>query len=150
MQLSRATKNQIALQGYYFVVASRERVPLERIIDNYSHVEGRRLLSCRYAGCSVVLERPSTLRLLSHWNTHEQLSSTEPSISNVEYEVEAIIDHVVREGQNMYLVRWKGFNSEEDTWEPETNLNCPSLIQAYHTILQHRGKFLILNKQFSK
>ncbi|XP_058451391.1 heterochromatin protein 1-like [Malaya genurostris] len=47
-----------------------------------------------------------------------------------EYEVEKIIDvHFKRDGTREYLVRWKGFTSKDDTWEPADNLNCPHLIE---------------------
>lgn len=47
-----------------------------------------------------------------------------------EYEVEKIIDvHFKRDGKREYLVRWKGFSSKDDTWEPADNVNCPHLIE---------------------
>ena len=30
-----------------------------------------------------------------------------------------------------FLVRWKGCPPEEDTWEPEENLNCEELIEKF-------------------
>lgn len=54
-----------------------------------------------------------------------------------EYEVEKIIDvHSGKQGKKEYLVRWKGFTSKDDTWEPEEHLTCPDLIQAFNNKLE--------------
>ena len=39
-----------------------------------------------------------------------------------EYEVEAILTHRQFRGKYQYLVKWKGYDSSENTWEPENNL----------------------------
>jgi histone-lysine N-methyltransferase SUV39H len=52
--------------------------------------------------------------------------------SEPEYEVERILDH--RKGQNgvHYLVKWKGWPKESNTWEPEENLtNCTQVLRNY-------------------
>ena len=50
-----------------------------------------------------------------------------------EYEVERIVDKRVVDGVTEYLVKWKGWESEEDrTWEPEENLRgSEKLIKKY-------------------
>lgn len=35
-------------------------------------------------------------------------------------------------GVRHYLIKWKGYNDDGNTWEPETTLNCPDLIDEYH------------------
>ncbi|XP_053971209.1 chromobox protein homolog 1-like isoform X2 [Hylaeus anthracinus] len=49
-----------------------------------------------------------------------------------EFEVEKIIEvHFKKNKTREFLIRWKGFSSADDTWEPEENLNCPELIEKF-------------------
>lgn len=42
--------------------------------------------------------------------------------SHEEYKVETIVDSQLCRGRLEYLVHWKGFTVEHDSWKPETNL----------------------------
>uniref|UniRef100_A0A3B5R7E2 Chromodomain Y-linked 1 n=1 Tax=Xiphophorus maculatus TaxID=8083 RepID=A0A3B5R7E2_XIPMA len=50
------------------------------------------------------------------------------------YEVERIVDRRrSRKGRVEYLVRWRGYSSESDTWEPETHLSaCMSYVHEFN------------------
>ncbi|KAH8386827.1 hypothetical protein KR093_002804 [Drosophila rubida] len=48
-----------------------------------------------------------------------------------EFEVEAIVGHKSKRGESFFLVRWKGYGKNDDSWEPEAELNCNDLIQEY-------------------
>src|SRR4051795_730229 len=49
---------------------------------------------------------------------------------NLEYEVERILDKRIRYNKLQYLVKWKGYNLKDATWEPNSFLgNAQDLIQ---------------------
>lgn len=48
------------------------------------------------------------------------------------YEVEAIVDHrYIGKRKKEYLIRWKGYEDTDNTWEPEKSLDCQELIDQY-------------------
>lgn len=51
--------------------------------------------------------------------------------TNHEYEVESILKHKDTKNGRKYLIRWKGYDSDDDTWESEANLNCPQILSRY-------------------
>ncbi|KAK6216141.1 reverse transcriptase domain protein [Colletotrichum tabaci] len=50
-----------------------------------------------------------------------------------EYEVERIIDHRNEDGHDEYLIKWKGYGHEDNSWEPIKNLqHSQALLTDYH------------------
>ncbi|XP_049574163.1 chromodomain Y-like protein 2 [Syngnathus scovelli] len=58
------------------------------------------------------------------------------------YEVEHIVDkRRNKKGKWEYLIRWKGYGSKEDTWEPEHHLlHCEEFIDRFNSIQLHQHK----------
>ncbi|XP_015429940.1 PREDICTED: chromobox protein homolog 1 [Dufourea novaeangliae] len=48
-----------------------------------------------------------------------------------EYEVQKIVGQRTIKGRRQFLVRWKGYDEDSDTWEQEKDLNCPELIEDF-------------------
>lgn len=72
------------------------------------------------------------------------MSSQNSSADEAEYEVDRIVDDRVEDNEKQYLIRWKGFTAEDDTWEPVTNLDCPEIIEGYE---ENKRKKKELKKQ---
>lgn len=55
------------------------------------------------------------------------------SAKSQEYEVEAVVDmKVLDDGTKIYLVKWKNYAEDQNTWEPIENLeNCRSALTQY-------------------
>ena len=53
-----------------------------------------------------------------------------------QYEVETILDSRLRGRGLQYLVHWKGYPHEDNTWEPRSRLleDCPDLLTDFHRI----------------
>ncbi|XP_037044139.1 uncharacterized protein LOC119080042 [Bradysia coprophila] len=58
-----------------------------------------------------------------------------------DWEVERIMEmSVKRDKTREFLVRWKGFRSAYDSWLPESDLNCPDLLEKFMNIKENRDE----------
>lgn len=66
---------------------------------------------------------------------------------NQEYEVLKIIDDKLENGKKLYRIRWKGWSSSDDTWEPKASLSCPEIIKAYESNKKDDTEYEVHEKQ---
>ena len=68
------------------------------------------------------LVRPNQLKFVSHFN---------PEFKENVWEVDKIVDHRGEGDNREYKVHWKGYSSDENTWEPVSNLFDAECINKY-------------------
>jgi hypothetical protein len=58
------------------------------------------------------------------------------------YEVEAVVGQRKKKGRKEYLIKWKGYASDQNTWEPIANLNKSAReeARAYRSQVSNKGK----------
>jgi hypothetical protein len=53
--------------------------------------------------------------------------------------------HILKNGQREFLIRWSGYTSKDDTWEPESNLVGKEILTKF---LQKVEKVMVCYPQF--
>lgn len=64
---------------------------------------------------------------------NEQECVEEKESEETGFDIEEILDHRKKGSTYSFLVRWKGYGPEGDTWEPKSNLQCKNckIVNSY-------------------
>lgn len=139
-----------------------QKVPFKEgdkvLVDLRDYQKTGRKLTARYAGPFKIVEKLSPVTFRLEWPSHLTAihpvfhaskllpyhDSTIPGQTNpppppinidgeLEYEVEKILSSRRYRRKLQFLVRWKGYGPQDDSWEPASNLaNSPELIKEYY------------------
>ncbi|KAG0376682.1 hypothetical protein BGX24_007379 [Mortierella sp. AD032] len=63
----------------------------------------------------------------------------EDEAEEVEFDVEEVVGHKYVKGKLHYHIKWKGYDSDENTWEDTDGVFCTDLIEAYWTRHKQAG-----------
>ena len=75
------------------------------------------------------------ISLLEPASPRAQLDKTTVLEDEEEYEVEKILDHRGEGPETEYLIKWKGCEDDENTWEPLSNLtSAQAKLAQYHRL----------------
>jgi hypothetical protein len=92
-------------------------------------------------GGSYILEDHEGKLLLHNFPPSALISlSTNPTFEQDSYEIDAILKHQETDDGMRYLVHWKNYSSEHDSWEPEENFDD---LGAIHEYWSRRGQAII-------
>lgn len=76
-------------------------------------------------------DKDEELQKLVTENTRMEEQFQETQRNQNIFEVEKIIQHKMHRGELLYLIRWKGYESDADDWLPEANLFCEEILHRY-------------------
>ena len=95
---------------------------------------------------STNLAGPVTYNVpISHMKLESSLKTGNLINSDDVYLVEEIVAHKGNTGNRKYLIKWKGYSSTENTWEPATNIFNEQLIMDYWNSSEKRTKAKVKN-----
>ncbi|KAM4056914.1 chromatin organization modifier domain-containing protein [Hirsutella rhossiliensis] len=99
---------------------SKSRKPFQKSTTNFRYQQ-----QCGYTDISYLIIGTST--------TKRQTTGKIEVDDDQEYEAEQILDTRKQGQQQEYLVKWKGYGPEENTWEPTKHLtHCGSLLRQFN------------------
>uniref|UniRef100_A0A1I8BG95 Chromo domain-containing protein n=1 Tax=Meloidogyne hapla TaxID=6305 RepID=A0A1I8BG95_MELHA len=104
----------------------RRRVPTNRFVEENSVKKKtlRRKSSARQSGASL-----------------KDMAGMEDSDADAEYKVESILERkVTKNGRERFLIKWKGFGPEWNSWEPRKGLAHLDIFKKYEEQLKKKEK----------
>lgn len=80
---------------------------------------------------SILVHENSIIRAKIEQLHRNSISSSKTISHEKQYEVESIVKHRRKNRLIQYLVRWKNYPPDEDTWQFESHLSCRKILNTY-------------------
>jgi hypothetical protein len=93
-------------------------------VDNtkaFVSTKGKEVVLTSYVGAPSSLEEEEV----------NEVSETEEQAPEESWVVERVMDYKLTKGAMQFLVRWKGFTADEDSWIPEGDMSCHHLVEEF-------------------
>lgn len=85
----------------------------------------------------IVIDIPDSQSQEESDSDNESGNQSSGTTPEEEFKVERIVKHRMRRGQIEYMIKWDGYSSSDNTWEPESNLtHSKDLLEEYHSTLK--------------
>lgn len=95
-------------------------------------VNGKLHYNIRWKGYSA---KDDTWEPKSKLSCPELISAYEAAkVEVVDYEVESVMGEKIENGARYFLIKWKGYNEEDNSWEPEDQVECVDLIEKFRDL----------------
>lgn len=100
-------------------------------LKNESDIKSQEIYELKMA-----LDRKETSHQMNIEEMNLKLLQCTPKNSNKkknnEFEVECLLNHKIHSnGEQMFFVKWKGFNNRHNSWVKRSNLSCEKMLQSY-------------------
>lgn len=76
------------------------------------------------------LKMRAVIKQLKSAKSNASRSDYDDSVDDI-YEVEKLLAHKNKKDGVYYLVRWKNYTAAHDTWQKESDLQCPKILDEY-------------------
>lgn len=70
-------------------------------------------------------------QLMAYSSANALKVETDDSDEQSEYEVDDILKHTTKKGKLHFLIRWKNYSPSHDSWQIESDLHCPQILNEY-------------------
>lgn len=121
------------VRGIYIQLMSDCRVVSHRPRELRPGVAKSKAAFVAFPGADFKLLDVETQYLNSQWVKVKEFPPTDNETEE-EFSVEKVLDRRVvkkKKGKVEYFLKWKGYSNDENTWEPEENLDYPDLIAQF-------------------
>lgn len=117
-ELSKLQSELTAVKEGYFKESSEDKKTISELTHTNKMLEAR------------IRQLQTGISQICHHSFNKNKSQSEVQPDNI-YEVERLIDHKKKRDGLHFLVRWKNYSANDDTWERESNIMCGQILNEY-------------------